>query len=279
MYWQSVVDAHALLTVTWHVLCLTLAGCSLTQIVPIQMARVSQTESYRQTFSFLASSVSERDRNQDGADITQFQNQRIDKVFSRLLGPDNWQTLKDLYGLGALREELIREEIFVQGLTNFTIYLDPLDHQSFVAEGMGRYFLIREKTKEILLSGDFQILGDRHFIDELDRGGLVVNVRLFTSRIPRQPTYIHEAPLKYKIFIDTRMKQDGIYAIDYTKRHQVYLAQDRDGDLSGADMIGTFVMSQTGQAIKLIDFRGINFLRSDYEKKLRENRSRGLGVN
>jgi hypothetical protein len=38
-------------------------------------------------------------------------------------------------------------------------------------------------------------------------------------------------------------------------------------------------MSQTGQAIKLIDFRGINFLRSDYEKKLRENRSRGLGVN
>jgi hypothetical protein len=46
MYWQSVVDAHALLTVTWHVLCLTLAGCSLTQIVPIQMARVSQTESY-----------------------------------------------------------------------------------------------------------------------------------------------------------------------------------------------------------------------------------------
>jgi hypothetical protein len=75
------------------------------------------------------------------------------------------------------------------------------------------------------------------------------------------------------------MKQDGIYAIDYTKRHQVYLAQDRDGDLSGADMIGTFVMAQTGEAIKLIDFRGINFLRSDYEKKLRENRSRSIGGN
>src|SRR5438874_7765715 len=229
MRWQSIVDAHTILLVTWHVLCITLAGCSLTQIVPIQMARVSQTESYRQTFSFLASSFSERDRDQEGADTTQLQNQRIDRVFSRLLGPDNWQTLKNLYGLGSLREELIREEIFIQGLVNFTIYLDPLDHQSFVTEGMGRYFLIREKTKEILLSGDFQILGDRHFIDELDRDGMVVNVRLFTSRVPGQATYVHEAPLKYKIFIDTRMKRDGIYAIDYTKRHEVYLAQDRDG--------------------------------------------------
>ncbi|MFX0211932.1 MAG: hypothetical protein ACFFDT_38510 [Candidatus Hodarchaeota archaeon] len=135
---------------------------------------------------------------------------------------------------------------------------------------MGRYFLIREKTGGILLIGDFHITCERHSRAILERGYIIANVKLFINRIPEQTTYIHEAPLKYKIFMDTSMKDDGIYSIDYSKRHEVYLPRDSEEELTEANLIGTLKIPETGKTMKLIDFRGLRFIRKDYEKKLKK---------
>lgn len=244
-------------------MCFALTGCSLTRVIPIQLVRVSQTESYLQTFSFLKPSQTAND-SKDGSPTTiQGQNQRMDETFTKLLGPINWQNLKDLYGLGSLRNELIQNKIYLQGIMNVILYIDPVEHESFLLEGFGRYFLVRKKTSAILLSGDFHIPLKSHFLDELDRGFVIIDVKLFVTRVPEQITYLNEVPLRYKIYIDNRMKNDKIYSIDYTQKHKTYLEDD---------IIAEITLQDTGHGAKLIDLRGIGFLKNDYQKKLRESR-------
>lgn len=252
--------------------CFLFVGCSITRVIPIQLARVSQMESYKQTFTFLKPTLQEGTQDIDLLNRIQYQTRKMDDIFIRLLGPINWQNLKDLYGLRSIRDELISKKIYIRGLISLTFYLDPVDQQSFTLEGMGRYFLIREKTGAILLIGDFHITSERHSLAVLDRGYIITNIELFTSRVPEQTTYIHEAPLKYKIFMDTSMKDDGIYSLDYTKEHEAYLPRDLDEKLSIANLIGTLKIYETGKAMKLIDFRGLSFIRKDYEKKLKKRR-------
>lgn len=97
--------------------CFILSGCaSMTHVVPIQMVRVNQTEAYTQTFDF---QTSREDNALHPIEQMQWFNQRIDDVFLRLLGAANWQHIKDRYGLGALRDELLRKDIYVRGFFNF----------------------------------------------------------------------------------------------------------------------------------------------------------------
>ncbi|MFX0211931.1 MAG: hypothetical protein ACFFDT_38505 [Candidatus Hodarchaeota archaeon] len=103
------------------------SGCRLIQIIPIQIARVSQMESYEQTFTFLESIPQEGTQDIDFWTRIQEQTRKMDDIFIRLLGPINWQNLKDLYGLRSIRDELISKKIYIQGLINLTVYLDPVD--------------------------------------------------------------------------------------------------------------------------------------------------------
>lgn len=257
--------------------CFVLSGCaSMTHVVPIQMARVSQTEAYTQTFDF----QSPHENNaQHPIDQMQWFNQRIDDVFLRLLGEANWQQIKDRYGLGALRDELLRKDIYVRGFFNFSTYLDPVSPEFFMTEGMGRFFLVRRKNHAILLSGDFHIAPERHSTEDLDRGYVVLDIALILSRIPEEVTYLHETSLKYKIYFDNSLKNKSVYRLDYQRQHEVHLPLSGEEALSGKTRIGSMRLDakpDLAERFKLLDYRGTQFIRSDYEKMLRQSRQRRL---
>lgn len=257
--------------------CFILSGCaSMTHVVPIQMVRVNQTEAYTQTFDF---QTSREDSALHPIEQMQWFNQRIDDVFLRLLGAANWQHIKDRYGLGALRDELLRKDIYVRGFFNFSTYLDPVSPEFFMAEGMGRFFLVRRKNHAILMSGDFYIVPDRHSAKDLDRGYVVLDIALILSRIPEEVTYLHETSLKYKIYFDTSLKSESVYRIDYQRQHEVHLPLSGDEALDGKTRIGSMQLDAQPDLtarFKLLDYRGTQFIRGDYDKMLRQSRQRRL---
>ena len=244
------------------------SGCSLTRIVPIQIVRISQNESYTQKFTFIRNITLNTDSSPDSAyTLEQLQIKEMDRIFFKLLGQRNWQNLKDLYGLGKLRDELILGEIYIKGLLHLTLYVDPVEHNKFLIEGMGRYFLIRKETKAILLSGNFHIPLEKHLLEELDQGSVLLSVKLFITRVPEQVTFLNEANLKYKVFMDTRMKNDHVYSVDYSKEHDVFLVEDQNQQIpTEKDLIAKIKIENLHQQAKLIDLRGIQFLRNDYSK-------------
>ncbi len=246
-----------------------LVGCSITQIVPIQASRIHQTEVYVQRFSFLDDLNSESIVQQDQRTLAQ--TQKMDQIFTQLFGNKNWQSLKDLYGIGNIRNELITNKIYVQGTANFTIYLDPVDIDYFSIEGSGRFFVIRKKTNGILMAGDYIISEKIHSISDLRKGYLNLNVELFISRIPNQVTYFHEAPLVYKIYIDNSLGEKGVFSIDYRKKHQVYFSEDNEIPLK-ENVFANITIKAPKSATKLFDFRGINFIRRDYQQLMKHSR-------
>jgi hypothetical protein len=226
------------------------------------MARISQTEFYRQTFAF---------ENQVGNQKENLKQQNVDRVMKGLLGDDNWQNLKDNYGTMSMMKALEKGDIYLEGLINITLYVDPTDHESFLLEGFGRYYLIREiidREAEILLSGDFHIELEEYNLADLSEGYLDINVKLFVTRIPLQFTYFFESPLKYKVRIDNRMGKYGIFAIDYTELHEVYLNKKGHKPI----LFGKMEIKKSKSRQKLIDLRGIKFLRNDYKKLFRKTR-------
>ena len=249
---------------------LTLNGCTLLQVAPIQLARISQTEHYQQRFLFADRSSPQCAAFFDELAFAAAQTRCVDSLFTRLLGKANWQKLKDLYGLAALRDEIINGDIRIDGNIDFTLYVDPRDHRQFSVEGGGRYFLIRGKTGAILLAGDFQITPALHRLADLDRGALVLDVQLYVSRIPGQITYLHRAPLKYRIFIDNSMKADGLYRIDYRKTHQAFLTANRDDLQAQRNQIAELTLAGDGKDIKLFDLRALPYLQGDYDEILRQ---------
>jgi hypothetical protein len=248
----------------------------MTHVVPIQMARVNQTEAYTQTFDFQSASEGNA---LHPIEQMQWFNQRIDDVFLRLLGAANWQQIKDRYGLGALRDELLRKDIYVRGFFNFSTYLDPVSPEFFMTEGMGRFFLVRRKNQAILLSGDFYIVPARHSTKDLDRGYIVLDIALILSRIPEEVTYLHETSLKYKIYFDNSLKSESVYRIDYQRRHEVHLPLSGDEALNGKTRIGSMQLDaqpDLAERFKLLDYRGTQFIRDDYDRMLRQSRERRL---
>ena len=253
------------------------AACSLTRVVPIQIARVSQTELYTQKFSLTktkANSPPPDTNSHHLKDKIQEQNKQVDRIFTNLLGPTNWQNLKDHYGVKELRDELFDNEMEIKGFMNFSIYIDPIKQNEFLVEGTGRYFLIR-KNGSIILSGDSLVPLERHKFSEIDNGFVLINVEIYISRVPKLTTYYSKSWIKYKIYFDTSMKKDRVYSIDYNnKKHEVHLCtkstkeecEDKNGKtLSNYELLANLILHDAGKA-KLWDFRGIEILRDDYKK-------------
>lgn len=249
----------------WAVVLSTLTACGSLKLVPIQMARVGQVEVYEQTFDFKKgpdepafSAPWERDR---------WLNQRIDTELSVLVGPKNWQTLKDLYGLGTMREELVNGDLTIHGYLNVVISLDPNDVERFYIDGSGRFSLVRERTGEILLSGDFYTLSNQFTLEQLNRGHIDIDIQQVITRIPGHHTYLQKSKVRYRIQIDTQRQAHQVYRIDYGKRHGVYLLPD-DPVMARTDelqRIGFLRFSAAHGEAKLLDLRGRGYLRDDYE--------------
>jgi len=256
-------------------LLILLTGCSLTQIVPIQVGRISQSDTYLQTFSFF-DDQKYADINLDSDKEVQLrfsQTRQMDNVFSQMLGEKNWQNLKDLYGSDNLLKELLAKKIYIKGTSSMQIYPDPFDERYFTVDGTGRYFLIREETEAILLTGDYSFSDQQYSVADLERGYVVLNLELFLIKIPGLVTYYHEAPLKYKIYLDNSLGKQRVYSIDYSRKHEAFLVKEGE-KLDESKPFAAITFAAPSRPTKLWDFRGIQFMRRDYEQLLNKNLDR-----
>ena len=233
-----------------------LSGCGLTQIAPIQTGRIAQLETFRHTFYFGKSNSLGSD-----SDI----NRKIDTTFKKLLGETDWRTIKDNYGFRDIKDELVAKSIYVKGLAQFYITIDPYDHQQFLLEGTGKYYLIRQKTNSILLLGDFIAPPTTFKISDLNNGLLSINVNLYTTTIPGEITHTNGSIVKYQIKFDKSRKQESINRIDYRAINDVHIVSSLDEPLTDDNKLGELIFDNQEQSSKkLLDLRGIQFLRTDY---------------
>lgn len=244
-----------------------LGGCSAVQIVPVQMSRVPIIETYQQRFHFSEAKGLSADAYP--LDRQRRINAQINSHFRRLVGPKNWETLKEHYGLGPLRDELLEGKLHIKGHVSATISLHPQNYDQFVFGGIGRFFLMRESPSggELLMSGDFVLEPQTHWISELERGWVDAPVSLFISRIPGEITRKHNANVQYRIFIDNAAAEHQVYSIDYDRRHEVYLlGRNRNTIDEDTALIGHLTFDRSDDGSQVIDLRGMQFLRRDYHK-------------
>ncbi|HEC19021.1 MAG TPA: hypothetical protein ENI97_06715 [Gammaproteobacteria bacterium] len=245
---------------------LLLAACSTKDLefwrqVPIQMTRVTQTESYTQTFRLNNAFI---DRKEQPA-RDQALDENMDKIFTTMIGAKNWQYLKDLYGISTIRDELIDGKIHMDGLITFNAYIDPTDLKHLVIEGSGRYFAIRDKTDAILMSGNFQIPPQRYRIKTLDRGCIPLDIKLYTTRIPGKTTYFKKTLIHYDLNIDTSNAEYKAYALIYDNPHAAYLDLDNNGIFDPeTEHIANLNMTNKYHHVKIFDLRGLNLIKMNY---------------
>ncbi|MBA1145722.1 hypothetical protein H0Z60_01495 [Ectothiorhodospiraceae bacterium WFHF3C12] len=242
-----------------------LTACESVKVVPIQMARISQFEVYEQTFQFTEAPwppVQEQTLDQ-----LRRVNAQMDSYLRFMVGPENWQALKDRYGMSTMREELLNRELRIRGFLHSVISLNPFRDERFHFEGAGRFFLIRERTGEILLNGDFHLIPKVHPVDQLKAGFIDVDVRQIITRIPGESTHLHDTTVRYRIHIDTARAHKDVYAIDYRAAHPVYLIEDPAHERTeDAALIGHLYFDERLADGKLIDLRGRELLRDDYRR-------------
>lgn len=242
-----------------------IGGCESVRVVPIQMARISQVEVYEQTFQFTEASWPPT-RDQSLEQLRRV-NAQMDSYLRFMVGPENWQTLKDRYGMSTMREELLNRELRIRGYLQAVISLNPYRDDRFHFEGTGRFFLVRERTGEILLNGDFHLIPKLHPVDQLKAGYIDVDVRQIITRIPGESTHLHDTTVRYRIRIDTSRAHKDVYAIDYRAAHPVYLIEDPAHERTeDAALIGHLYFDEQLAGAKLIDLRGRELLRDDYRR-------------
>lgn len=229
------------------------------------MSRVSFLDAYTQRFFF--SEAAGGVPSEFDLERQQRINAQIDGHLSRLVGPENWERLKLLYALGPLRDDLIAGKLHVRGHLVTLLALDPFDHDQFHLDGLGRYFIVRETSTggDVLLAGDFHLVSEPHHIDELNRGYIDVNVSLIITEIPGHVAHLHDANVRYRIFVDTTDARRGIYSIDYQRRHEVHLLSPGQRSIeSGSTLIGHVVFDRDPARPVFIDMRGTGYVRQDY---------------
>ncbi len=234
--------------------------------VPIQLARVSQQESYRQTFTI---STPEIESIRDISKKNNALDQRMDRIFIHMLGSVNWQYLKNHYGIQSIRNELMDGKIHMEGLINFNVYLDHFvgdEVGHMVIEGSGRFFAIRDKTNAILMSGDFKVFPQRYTLSQLEQGCFPLDVNLYTTRIPGETTFYQESVVRYDIIMNLDRKDQDTYSIDYDSEHMTYLDMNDDGVYDPtSELIASMVMNNKHRHVKLFDLSGRHLIKNTYE--------------
>ncbi|BBM87911.1 hypothetical protein [Candidatus Uabimicrobium amorphum] len=208
------------------------------RVAPIQMARVTQIDSYKQTYNF-------KDESQAA------------RALEKLMGQKNWEILIDYLGSSEYFQELQSKNIFVKGSFVMSITLNPKDHNRFLVEGFGRYYVVRNKTNEVLFSADYRIIEKQHTIDDFQKKK-VLNVDVQHSMIRHFPTegeknFYHEAPFNMNIFVTSTT--DGVYTLNYDKEHELVI----DGEV-----VGNMYFAKSLAQQKLIDLRDMGYVKNDY---------------
>lgn len=221
------------------------AGC---RTIPVQITRVAQIETYTQTYEIEPGNAR--------------------RVFEKLLGRDNWGVLDRRWS--TLQAELSISRLIstleVKGTLNMTFSILPSNAGAFTAEGTGRYYVVQKEAANdlILFTGDFFVVDDLHSLGELDDGEIVVGIRQQQVRhFAEGLNYYNDVRVDLRIAVDTSLAKHGIYSLDYASdQHRVEL----DGQVIGRLR---FDRPRPGFR-KLIDLRGLQFLRRDYRQKYQE---------
>jgi hypothetical protein len=233
--------------------------------VPLQFARNVQFESYKQNFTIDSSGCLNKLDDVDYFGCIKNLNRKIDQTFGRLVGDDNWRLLKDKYGLGPLRDELLKKQLNIEGVLNMYLSLDSSSGlDKFLLEGSGWFYLQREQRKQVLMTGNFKIIPKIYELEQLSRGFIDVPIELLISSIPGEITHRVDSNVIYRIKIARVHNLDSVYIIDYDASHPVFMPTGKKishSDEAFAQM--TFDSDFTNS--KVIDLRGRNFLRRDYQ--------------
>ncbi len=229
-----------LLSAAVLVISLLLQGC-IPRLIPIQTARVTQMEFYSQYYNF-----------KDAA--------HAKSVFVKMMGEKNWRVLEEYYVHGDILQDLLENNIAVQGALTLTMSLVPTDHDQLFLEGIGRYFVVRKRTNEIILSGDYYIKNNRQSIADLKKGFIPLRIKQYLIRhfAPGETNYYHDVAIDFRIHMNTDMADEMIYSIDYESEHEVILDGEVIGYLKFDDT--------TPREDKLIDLRGRKLVKNDYKK-------------
>ncbi len=245
------------------------AGCTLIKVVPIQLARISQMESYTQTFDIDIETA-------DDSTISDNKKHRLrvaelDSVLIDLLGTNNWQHLKDLYGSAQLVNDFLDKKIVMKGHMINTFYLDPVkEHERVLIEGFGRFFIIHRETGDILLSGDARIIPDYYPLTDFEEGLIKLKLMFYITRIPKRNTSYHKTNIVYNIKFNNKFKEQKVYAIDYSATHEMLLHRPLNNSNNKLQRISSLYFDSRYAGAKLIDFNGLAVIKNNYDDMVRE---------
>ena len=208
------------------------------RVVPIQMARVVQIDTYEHWYEI--------------KDET-----HADKVFREILGKKNWDAFILYCGdIIDVLKDLREKKIVVQGSVIITMSLVPEDHDKFFIEGLGRYYVVRKSTNEIMFSATYYITENIHSIKSLERNGKIeieMKQHLIRHFAPEKPNYFHDAPLKFRMYI--KAVKDQVFSFDYSRNHELVV---------NGEIVGYLKFKEPKSGSKLLDMRGLNLIRNDY---------------
>lgn len=225
-------------------------GCSkIIRRVPVQMARCTIVDFYSHWY--------------DLKDIAEAQS-----ALTRLIGEENFNTLLKYRSDKKTQQFLLDKKITIKGGFSLTISLMPTNPDSFFLDGIGRYFVINDTTAEILFSADFFIKSHNncYAIQELKTGELRVRVnhiiiRHFAYKEDKL-NYYQDVVIDFCIKLNTQLADKKIYCVNYEASHDVKINGDLIGHLRFEPPASNWA--------KLIDLRGLNFIRNDYSKLIKK---------
>lgn len=113
------------------------------RIMPIQMIRVSQSETFVQTFEF--------------AKGKENQGKALD-ILEKQIGERNLDVLKNNYDRKDNTASLVNGLFEARGNINVNLSIAPKDHTTFFVDGNGRYFIVNKLKGHILYTSDFNLV-------------------------------------------------------------------------------------------------------------------------
>ncbi len=220
-------------------------------VMPIQMSRISQVEFFTQYYDFTHVD-------------------HPDEILRMLLGDENYKIFFGRFSLEKNERELkayLKDALEVRGSLTFTIQVNPVDFESFFLDGVGRFDLVEKmpnQKEELLLDGIVKLKSDSFSLEDLRNNKLKIGmthsvVRRINLEAGESYFNFDSARVAVVVALET-IKKGEIYRLNYAAPHTFFYGDTKVGELF-------FERTPTSQ-YKLIDMRGLKFLRKDYRKYL-----------
>ena len=269
-----------------------LAISSNSCMVPYHLPKVTLTECFTQSFSFLPPDADLT----DSEDIRR-KKQQYPKTLEKILRIQNKEQVSDLqvyYAGNPLVDDLMDEKIISKGISVLNVSLVPgKKPEKFFVSGNGQYDIINTNTSEVYYSARFWYIDSVHYsLDELRNNPEFTTIPVFfdqvlinhmrypsSSDLDKTKTWEHKPTSHIRINIQINRSiinktKKPIFSIDYSEdaRHEVSVL-DTYIDASGQSQteyrtVGYIKFCPTSFPYdKIIDLRGLNpSIRRDYWK-------------